>query len=290
MSAEKVHEAMAGGQPPPTSIDPAALAELAAALRASLRVHRQSGIVSYPLTPALRRFLDAKTRQADQPEPKTPARQPAGNRAEGRPRAEVSRQAEGGGPDALRADIAACRLCGLAETRQGQVQGRGGSSLGLMFLGDCSSQSEGFSTETLFGVKEDIMLWNMVRAMGLTPEGVRATNAVQCCPPPGWTPDPECGRQCQVHLRREIALVRPRIICAMGEVAAAAVLGGNESVFRLRGRFHEYTQGGEGLAGIQVAVTFHPRLLLAQPDLKQAAWQDLQMIQRRLRQLAGTQN
>lgn len=280
---------MDGWKSPPTSVDPAALAELAAALRVSLRVHRQSGIASYPLTPALRRFLAAKTLPSSQPECKAPDRQAASIRAEGNPTPPAPRQAESGGLDAQRVDIDSCRLCGLAEARQGQVQGRGGSSSGLLFVGECSSQSEGFSTEILFGVKEDVMLWNMVRAMGLTPEEVRATNAVQCCPPPGRTPDPESGRQCQVHLRREIALVRPRIICAMGEVAAAAVLGGNESVFRLRGRFHEYTQGGEAPAGIQVMVTFHPRLLLAQPDLKQAAWQDLQMIQRRLRQLAGKQ-
>ncbi len=292
LSAEKVHEVMDGGQPPPASIDPAALAGMAVALRAILLTHRQSGIASYPLTPALRRFLAAKNVcSSGQSEPASPGRQTIGFRPEGTPIPPVFRQAESGGLDALMEDIAACRLCGLAEARQGQVRGRGGTSSGLMFIGDCSSQSEVFSAEILFGVEEDVMLWNMVRAVGLTPKEVRATNAVQCCPLPGRTPDPESGQQCLVHLRREIALVRPQIICAMGEIAAAAVLGCSESVVRLRGRFHEYTRGGEDMAGIQVMVTFHPRFLLKQPEpsrteLKKAAWQDLQMIQRRLRQLA----
>jgi uracil-DNA glycosylase len=79
----------------------------------------------------------------------------------------------------------------------------------------------------------------------------------------------------------------------MGEVAAGVLLGGRDAVVRRRGRFHGLPTGGVGPAGILVAVTFHPRFLLAQPEpsrsqLKQAAWQDLQMIQRRLRQLAGT--
>ena len=288
MSAEKMELANGCGQPARTSFDPAAVAELAAALQARLRAHRQAGIVSYPLTPALQRFLAAETTRKGQPESRMPTRPPVDIRAEGGARSTVPRQTEGN-LAALRADIVACRLCGLAQARQGQVLGKGEVSSGLMFLGDWSSQGEGFSDEILFGVKEDVMLWNMVLAMGLTQDAVHVTNAVQCCPPAGRTPDPESSRQCQQHLRRSIALMQPRIICAMGEVAAAAVLGHSESVFRLRGRFHEYVQGGEVIAGLHVAVTFHPRVLLAQPDLKKAAWQDLQMIQRRLRQTAGAQ-
>ena len=127
------------------------------------------------------------------------------------------------------------------------------------------------------------MLGNMVRAIGLAPAEVHVTNAIKCCPPAGLVPDEVSRNQCQAHLRREIDLVRPEIICAMGEIAIRSVLGQDGPLLRLRGRLHPYGGDGGQVSAVQVAVTFHPRFLLDHPDLKKAAWEDLQMVQRRLR-------
>jgi len=108
------------------------------------------------------------------------------------------------------------------------------------------------------------------------------TNTIKCCPQTAQQPDRESEQHCLAHLRREIELLRPRIICAMGEVAARAVLGSSEPVLRLRGRFHPYKYSGDAGESTQVMVTFHPRFLLQYGDMKKAAWKDLQMVQRQL--------
>lgn len=279
-------------QTPPASVDPAALTAIALSLRANLRAHVLTGINTYPLTPGLHRFVGGPCERATSPNNSVASARPGGADKVGLqpappPVADQGIPSRSDDFDRLRANIAACGLCGLSGNRQGQVHGRGGTSSGLLFVGDYSRQNGAFSSDTLFGAEEDAMLWNMVRAIGLSPEEVRVTNAVQCCPPCGGPPDPESGALCQAYLLREILLVRPRLICAMGEGAAAAVLGGSESVLRLRGRLHPYGPGGETSTGVQVVVTFHPRLLLEQPEWKKAAWEDLQMVQRHLRQRPG---
>ena len=278
MSAEKTQDRDGNGPETPPGGQPAALTSLAGALTTRLRFQQRLGLRAYPATPALRRFLAAPDRPGREQAPA--AAPPPVQAAARRPAGPEDRT---GGLDGLRRDLEACTLCGLAATRQGLVCGAGGSSVRLLFVGDWCRQDGSFSPAQVFGTAEDTMLGNMVRAMGLAPAEVYVTNAIKCCPSAGLTPGEESRTLCQAHLRREIDLVRPTIVCAMGEVAACSVLGQDGSLVRLRGRFHPLG-GKEGLvSAVQVAVTYHPRLLLDHPDLKKAAWEDLQMVQRRLR-------
>lgn len=265
----------------PMFLDRCTVLSLAGALRTCLHFHQQMGIERYPLTPELRQCLhpksgkpESKHRDALQP-PVGPPVRPA--QAQPVPRGDGAAHLL-----KLRQDIADCRMCGLASARQGVVPGSGAAGSSLLVAGDYSCQDAGFSAAILFGTAEDAMLWNMMRAIGLTPEDAYVTNAVKCCSLATELPGDESAQRCRVHLVREIELVRPRVICAMGEAAARLLVGGDESVFRLRGKFHQYRLAGEAGGTIPVMVTFHPRFLLKNVELKKAAWQDLQMIQRLL--------
>jgi DNA polymerase len=241
------------------------------------------GVESYPLIPEL---APSPKKGKATPEPKESSRPalPAAalplRREQSQP---WSKEASGEQLVAYRRDIEACRMCTLASARQGLVLGRGAVGSPLLVVGDYSGQESGFSADTLFGVAEDTMLWNMMRAIGLTEADVYVTNTIKCCPESAELLDFESVHRCRGHLLREIELVRPRIICVMGEWAVRSVLGSEESVFRLRGRFHRYGTDKDAADPLQVVVTFHPRFLLKNEELKKAAWQDLQMIQRRLR-------
>lgn len=257
---------------------------LAADIRTSLLFHQQLGIERYPLTPVLRQ---AQARKAEKPDSAEPLKRA--------PRSVMpSPQKESSSIDTaatanqlarLRQDIQACRLCTLATTRQGLVLGAGTGASRLLIIGDSSRQKTEFTATTLFGDAEDAMLWNMMRAIGLAPEDVYVTNTIKCCPPILHQPEKESEQRCLAYLHREIELVRPQVICAMGETAVRAILGSNEPVARLRGKFHHYRYGGEAGSPIPVMVTFHPRSLLECTDLKKATWHDLQMIQRQLQTL-----
>jgi len=264
-----------------TGPDRAAVVALAAGIRTCLQLHQQMGIKDYPLTPGLRQCLSAKKPpvKADFRPPRAP-QPPPPVRPEEVPLPATPATTEQ--LAALHRAIESCRLCDLAPARQGQVVGAGTVTSRLLIIGDYSRQTAGFSTTTLFGAEEDTLLWNMMRAIGLSPEDVYVTNTVKCCPLPPDPPDATHAQRCLAYLRREIELVRPRIICAMGEAAARSVLESSEPVSRLRGRFHRYRYGKEGADTIQIMVTFHPRFLLECPDMKKATWLDLQMIQRQL--------
>jgi uracil-DNA glycosylase family 4 len=237
MAVEKTADNSENGLTVQARPDRASVLALASGIRTCLRLHQQLGVTNYPRTTGLEQFLAKKK--------STPA--PVGYRRKAPqpvlpPRKEKTPQAEQRVVSAdqltiLHRDIRDCTLCPLASARQGQVIGAGAPAVRLLVIGDYSSQEGEFSPRTLFGGAEDAMLWNMMRAIGLAPEQVYVTNTVKCCPQIGRQPTLESEQQCLAYLRREIELVRPRIICAMGESAARSVLGSGEPLFRLRGRF-----------------------------------------------------
>lgn len=268
----------------PVFLDRCAVLSLAGALRTCLHFHQQMGIEHYPLTPELRQCLHPKSGKSESKH-RTAPQPPVGPPVRPAPARPVPRGDDAAQLLKLQQDVADCRMCGLVSARQGVVTGSGTAGSSLLVAGDYSCQDAGFSAATLFGTAEDAMLWNMMRAIGLTPEDAYVTNAVKCCPLATELPGDESAQRCRAHLAREIELVRPRVICAMGEAAARLLVGGDESVFRLRGKFHQYRLAGETGGAIPVMVTFHPRFLLKNVELKKAAWQDLQMIQRLLQGL-----
>lgn len=181
---------------------------------------------------------------------------------------------------AISADIVACRRCEPGGLSPHRVAGQGGVQAKLMVVGDYCSQEAGRIRKAVFGPREDEMLWKMMQAIDLSPDEVYVTNLLKCLPPGDGRTDPGMAARCLSYLVREIGLVRPKMICAMGDMAAHQLLGRTDPLVRLRGVFHDYRYG-EG-SQLPVMVTFHPRFLLANAEMKKAAWLDLQQIQRRL--------
>lgn len=269
--------------PQQPSIDQGSAVALAVALRACLHLHRQMGIDRYPATPELRNFLQPRRSAPPDAISKAVAPQP--------PRAAVVRPAVTA-PTSLPADdhldkvsreINACRLCSLGEAEL-RRPGQGPVGAPLLVLGDsCADAAAGEGI--VFGVEEDALLWKMMQAIGLGPESVYCTNVCKC--PSTETEQTPGEPACQGYLLRELALVQPRIVLAMGAVAARAALGREVSLLRVRGRLQPSCFVDQAGQPIMVMVSFHPRSLLAQPAMKKAAWQDLQAVQRHLSLLAG---
>lgn len=271
MSAEKVKEMVRDGEGPFSALQD--LGQL-------LRFQQALGITEYPLNEDVQRFLHytaAPSRKLIQ----TGARSAAGSPAPlDRAAEELSGTAILG---ELSREAAQCTLCRLAASRLGTVPGRGPSRSRLMVVGDWSAQAQGCNPGILFGPDEDSMLWKMMEAIALRPEEVYVTNILKCCPGPGHAADQECRESCLSYLVREIGAVRPRLICAMGDFAVKMLTGSTEPLFRLRGHFVLYRY--QSADAIPVMPTFHPRYLLANPEMKKATWKDLQAIRRRLDQL-----
>lgn len=181
---------------------------------------------------------------------------------------------------AISSDIDSCKRCNSGDLSPVHGTGRGSGHPRLMVVGDYCSHDKGNTLETVLGSQEDVMLRKMMQAISLSDDEVYVTNLIKCRTAAAHRPDPTVAASCFSYLAREIASLRPEIICAMGDMAAQHLLGRSEPLVRLRGVFHDYryAEGGES----PVIVTFHPRFLLANAEMKKAAWQDLQKIQRRL--------
>ncbi len=174
---------------------------------------------------------------------------------------------------ALRAAVAACRACALCESRQHTVFGVGHERARLMIVGEAPGEQEDLQGEPFVG-QAGKLLDNMLRALGLArgaaePErAVFICNTLKCRPPRNRNPDPAEMARCAPFLERQIALVQPRLLLAMGRFAAQALLGTDEAIGKLRGRVHQRQ-------GVPVVVTYHPAYLLRTPADKARAWDDL---------------
>jgi DNA polymerase len=183
---------------------------------------------------------------------------------------------------ALREAVRECRACGLCEGRKQTVFGTGSTQAAWMIVGEAPGEEEDRRGEPFVG-RAGQLLDQMLRAARLTRaqelgEGsghavpasrqVFITNTVKCRPPSNRNPQPAELAQCAPFLDRQIGLLKPRIILAMGRFAAQAVLGSAEPLGRLRGRVHDRQ-------GIPVIVTYHPAYLLRNPQDKALAWDDL---------------
>jgi DNA polymerase len=262
---------------------------LAAALRTHLQRHLQMGLDHYPLTPSLQGFLQAGLLPPETMRQRLSARE---KQAPERHRQTLSTPVAAQSKPLdrlsdLHRDIASCGTCAVAADRTGHVLGQGGMASGLLVVGDyCRrpAQTE-VDADLLFGAEEDELLWKMMQAIGLDRGSVYVTNVCKCIPATGQLDEGFCEPGCQTFFNREIALVQPRLILAMGEIAARTVLGRKGAVLRLRGRMHPSSYPRVGGGTIPVIVSLHPRYLLAQPAMKRAAWQDLQGVRQHLQRL-----
>jgi DNA polymerase len=174
----------------------------------------------------------------------------------------------------IRDEIGDCTRCALHSGRNKLVFGDGDPAARLMFVGEGPGADEDASGLPFVG-KAGQLLNNMINAMGLKREQVYIANIVKCRPPANRVPEPEEGATCSPFLFRQIDVVRPQVLVALGATAATYLLGVRQPLAGLRGRVH-------AVRGTQLIVTYHPAYLLRDPRQKKEAWADLQIAMREL--------
>jgi uracil-DNA glycosylase len=177
---------------------------------------------------------------------------------------------------ALRDAVAVCQACDLCESRSQTVFGVGHQEAQWMVVGEAPGEQEDLAGQPFVGPSGQL-LDRMLAALGLTrseegdlPPAQRAyiANTLKCRPPRNRNPSPQEMAQCEPYLVRQIELLQPRIILAMGRFAVQALLRSDEPIGKLRGRVHRYQ-------GVPLVVTYHPAYLLRSPLDKAKAWDDL---------------
>ena len=174
----------------------------------------------------------------------------------------------------IRNDLGDCTRCPLSRGRTRIVFGEGAEHARLAFVGEGPGFEEDRSGRPFVGAA-GALLDKIIIAMGLTRETVYIGNIVKCRPPGNRNPTPEEIATCLPFLKRQLAVIRPRVICALGSVAARSLLETKTPISRLRGRFHE-------VMGVAVMPTFHPAFLLRNPERKRDVWNDMQLVMKRL--------
>ena len=178
----------------------------------------------------------------------------------------------GAGWAELEAKVSACTACRLCEGRTKTVFGRGDRSADWMIVGEGPGAEEDRQGLPFVG-RAGQLLDRMVKAAGFDREAVYVANVVKCRPPGNRDPKPDEAAACRAYLERQIALVQPKLILAVGRVAAQHLLDSTEPLGRLRGCLH--TLGSS--PGVPVAVTYHPAYFLRSPSAKGKTWDDLKM-------------
>jgi DNA polymerase len=187
----------------------------------------------------------------------------------------------------IREDLGDCTRCVLHKQGRKQIVfGVGNPKAELMFIGEAPGADEDQQGEPFVG-RAGQLLNNMIRAMGLGREQVYIANIIKCRPPNNRTPERDECETCSPFLMRQIATIKPKVIVALGAVAAKTLLAINESMANLRGRWYEFRPTGvrsndPNWTGAKLAVTYHPAFLLRDPRQKKEAWKDLQMVMKEL--------
>jgi DNA polymerase len=175
----------------------------------------------------------------------------------------------------IREDMGDCTRCPLhLQGRKQIVFGVGNPSADLMFIGEAPGADEDQRGEPFVG-RAGQLLTNMIKAMGIAREDVYIANIIKCRPPGNRTPERDECATCSPFLMRQIAAVKPKIIVALGAIAAKTLLALNQPMSEFRGRFYDFQ-------GTKLAVTYHPAFLLRDPRQKKETWKDLQMVMKDL--------
>ena len=176
------------------------------------------------------------------------------------------------GWDELEATVAACTACPLHRGRTQTVFGVGNRKAEWMFIGEAPGEQEDLQGEPFVG-RAGQLLNEMIRAIGLKREDAYIANVLKCRPPKNRDPAPEEAAACEAYLKDQLALVRPRIIIAVGRIAAQNLLKTATPIGKLRGQVHDYEH-------IPLVVTYHPAYLLRSLTEKRRAWEDLKLARR----------
>ena len=175
----------------------------------------------------------------------------------------------------VREDLGDCTRCRLHKQGRKQIVfGVGNPRAQLMFIGEAPGADEDEQGEPFVG-RAGQLLNNMIRAMGLQREDVYIANIIKCRPPGNRTPERDECETCSQFLMRQIAVIKPEVIVALGAVAAKTLLAINAPMAELRGHWYDFR-------GTKLAVTYHPAFLLRDPRQKKEAWKDLQMVMKEM--------
>jgi uracil-DNA glycosylase family 4 len=184
----------------------------------------------------------------------------------------------------IREEIGDCTRCALAKGRNKIVFGDGDPNAKLMFVGEGPGADEDASGLPFVG-RGGQLLNNMIQAMGLKREQVYIANVVKCRPPQNRTPEPDEAHTCSPFLFKQIDVVRPKVIVALGQTAVTYLTGEKRPLSGWRGVTHPFR------GGAKLIVTYHPAFLLRDPNQKKHAWADLQIAMRELGlELPGKRN
>jgi len=187
----------------------------------------------------------------------------------------------------IRQDLGDCTRCKLHKQGRKQIVfGVGNPKAELMFVGEGPGADEDAQGEPFVG-RAGQLLNNMIKAMGIQREQVYIANVVKCRPPGNRTPERDECDTCSPFLMRQIAVIKPKVVVALGAVAAKNLLAINAPMSELRGRFYDFMPSGARSSdpswqGARLAVTYHPAFLLRDPRQKGEAWKDLQMVMKYL--------
>lgn len=176
--------------------------------------------------------------------------------------------------EAIRQDLGECMRCALHAGRTHIVFGVGDPSADLMFIGEGPGSEEDRQGLPFVGPAGQL-LTKIIHAIDLTREEVYIANVVKCRPPRNRDPEPEEVEACRPFLERQVDAVRPKVVCALGRVAALNLLRTDEGITRIRGRIYPFR-------GAKLVPTYHPAFLLRNPAKKRECWEDMKLIRRLL--------
>jgi uracil-DNA glycosylase family 4 len=175
----------------------------------------------------------------------------------------------------LRAEIGDCRRCKLAPHRTHVVFGVGNPHAALMFIGEAPGRDEDLQAEPFVGRAGQLLTEIITKGMKLRRDEVYIANIIKCRPPGNRNPEADEVASCHPFLQRQVELVRPQVIVALGTFATQALLETRTPITRLRGQWHDYH-------GIRLMPTFHPAYLLRNPHDKALVWQDIKAVMREI--------
>ena len=169
-------------------------------------------------------------------------------------------------------EISQCKKCELFKTKKNYVFGEGNINADIMFVGEAPGEEEDIQGRPFVG-KAGKKLTEMIEAMGYKREDVFIGNIVKCRPPGNATPTPAIRKTCFPYLQKQIAIINPKVLIALGNVAAQTLLNTKETITRLRGKFGKYQ-------GIPVMPTFHPSYVIRNYTVavRKAVWEDLKKV------------
>ena len=247
----------------PAALDP----KLRSALAERIRFYNELGIYDF-----YRQEIAIPQSDSQSPQPEEREEMPQRSAA---PKPEASATDPAAALRLIREDLGDCTRCRLAKQGRKQIVfGVGNPRTELMFIGEAPGADEDQQGEPFVG-RAGQLLNNMIKAMGLRREDIYIANIIKCRPPGNRTPERDECETCSPFLLRQIEAIHPKVLVALGAVAARTLLAINAPMSELRGHWYDFR-------GTKLAVTYHPAFLLRDPRQKGEAWKDLQMVMREL--------